>query len=154
YDPVTGYSGAEAAIYPALADEKTRADIYGRAPLEVAGEASAPACQEAAEVAWLLGAPFLVQIIEGAGDTIAHVVGGSLESSQEGRRLRDVGGRWTVDRPAEVVVAGVSGDPSRQDFATLANALACAARVVQSGGRIILLTQNTPQLGPAGKLIS
>jgi nickel-dependent lactate racemase len=153
YDTVTGYSGAEAAIYPALADEKARTDIYSRASLEVAGQSAAPACQEAAEVAWLLGAPFLVQIIEGTGDGIAHVVGGSLDSSAEGRRLLDQRWRRSIARPADLVVAGVSGDPGRQDFAILAQALASAARVVEAGGRIILLTQATPQLGTAGQLL-
>ena len=43
------------------------------------GEATWPARQEAEEVAWLLGAPFLVQLIEGSGEEIAHVIGGSLD---------------------------------------------------------------------------
>jgi nickel-dependent lactate racemase len=146
YDPVTGYSGAEAAIYPALSDTATRTEMYGRPSLAVPGEATWPARQEAAEVAWLLGAPFLVQLIEGAGEEIAHVIGGSLDSSEEGRRLLDQRWRWTVAEPAAVVLAAVSGDPCRHDFGTLAQALASAARIVEPGGRIVLLTQVKPDV--------
>jgi nickel-dependent lactate racemase len=153
YDPVTGYSGAEAAIYPALGDTATRSEVYGRPSLAVPGEATWPARQEAAEVAWLLGAPFLVQLIEGAGEEIAHVIGGSLDSSEEGRKLLDERWRSTVPEPADVVLAAVSGDPARHDFGTLAQALASAARVVQPGGRIVLLTQVKPQLNSSGDLL-
>lgn len=153
YDPVTGYSGAEAAIYPALGDTAIRTEMYGRPSLAVPGEATWPARQEAAEVAWLLGAPFLVQLIEGAGEEIAHVIGGSLDSSEEGRKLLDQRWRSTVPEPADLVLAAVSGDPARHDFATLAQGLASAARVVNAGGRIVLMTQVNPDLGPIGDLI-
>jgi hypothetical protein len=47
----------------------------------------------------------------------------------------------------------VSGDPARLGFAEMATAAASAARVVQSGGRIILLMRGATDLGPAGELI-
>jgi nickel-dependent lactate racemase len=153
YDAVTGYSGAEAAIYPALADTATRTEVYGRPSLAVPGDATWPARQEAAEVAWLLGAPFLVQLIEGAGEEIAYVLGGSLDSSEEGRKLLDQRWRSTVAEPADVVLASVSGDPARHDFGTLAQALASAARVVQPGGRIVLLSQVKPDAEATTELL-
>src|SRR5262249_23209537 len=72
FDPVLGYAGAEAALYPALSDEATRKAMLVRSPMEVPGATPWPVRQEACEVAWLLGAPFLVQVIEGPGDQIAH----------------------------------------------------------------------------------
>jgi len=152
YDPVLGYAGGESALYPILSDEATRADLFTKASLAVPS-AAWPARQEAVETAWLLGAPFLVQFIPGAGDALAHVVGGSLDASEEGRRLLDARWKQTVARPADLVIATVSGDPARHDFATLAQALANAARVVQPGGRIVLLTQAAPALGEAGELL-
>jgi hypothetical protein len=50
-------------------------------------------------------------------------------------------------------VAAVSGDPAGHTFADLAAALASAARVVQSGGRIVLLSQANPALGLEGDLL-
>jgi hypothetical protein len=88
-----------------------------------------------------------VQVIESAGDGVAHVVAGTTEASHEGQRLLDANWRRSVPRPADLVIAGISGDPSRHTFPVLAAALACAARVVQPGGRIALLSQAEPALG-------
>lgn len=151
YDPLLGYSGAAGAIYPALSDESTRLEMCGKLSLTTPGDAGSPVCQEAGEVAWLLGAPFLVQVIEGAGAELLHVVGGSMDSAAEGQRLLDARWRVTLDEPVRTVVAGVAGDPARHEFTDLARALACAARVVEAGGRIILLSQATPPLGPGAE---
>src|SRR5205823_7822271 len=62
-DPLL-YRGGAGLLYPALGDEATREELDG-------ARASAAALRrEAAEVAWLLGAPFLVQIVEGSADNI------------------------------------------------------------------------------------
>src|ERR1700682_636021 len=68
YDPVLGVSGCEGALYPTVSDEATLHDITDRVSLDPPGEDVWPLRKEAAEVAWLLGAPFVVQIIEGEGD--------------------------------------------------------------------------------------
>jgi hypothetical protein len=86
-------------------------------------------------------------VIESGGDGVAQVVAGTAESSHEGQRLLDASWRRSVPRPADLVIAAISGDPSRHTFADLAAALACAARVVKPGGRIALLTQAGPGLG-------
>jgi nickel-dependent lactate racemase len=153
YDPLLGYSGAAGAIYPALSDEATRQEMAGRLSLTVPGPTIWPVRQEAAEVAWLMGAPFLVQVIDGAGEAIAHVVGGSMDSAVEGQRLLDARWRLAVDGPVHTVVAGIGGDPARHGFADLAHAAACAARVVDERGRIVLLTQATPQLEAGAEML-
>ena len=51
------------------------------------------------------------------------------------------------------MVAGVGGNPLRHDFADLARALDCAARVVKPGGSIILLTRAKPELGRGLELL-
>jgi nickel-dependent lactate racemase len=153
YDPFLGYGGGEGALYPILSDEATRKEAFSRLNLAVPGATAWPLRQEAAEVAWLLGAPFLVQVIEGEGEEIAHIVGGTLGSSAEGQRLLDARWRESVVEPATTVVAGVSGDPARQDFADLARALANAARVVQPNGRIVLLTEVTPHTDAAVEML-
>src|SRR5262249_14928394 len=53
YDPVLGYAGAETALYPALADDVTRAAALTRPTLDAPGAILSPVRQEAAEVAWL-----------------------------------------------------------------------------------------------------
>ncbi len=153
YDPVLGYSGAEAALYPALADEAVLQESWERLSMAAPGAAPWPLRQEAAEVAWLLGMPFLVQVIEGAGSEVVHVVGGPIESSAEGVRLLDARWRVEVDEPADTVVVGVGGDPAAHRFADLARALGCASRVVKRGGKIVLLSGGEPALGEAAELL-
>jgi nickel-dependent lactate racemase len=153
YDPLLGYAGAEGAIYPALSDEATRQEMCGRLSLAAPEAAPWVVRQEAMEVAWLLGTPFMVQIVEGPGDKILHVVSGMADSVAEGQRLLDARWRVTVNEAADTVVASISGDPAQQDFGDLASALACAARVVKPEGQIVLLSRTQPALGPGAKLL-
>jgi nickel-dependent lactate racemase len=153
YDPLLGYSGSEGSLYPALSDEATQHEWLERLTMDAPGDNPWPIRQEAAEVAWLMGAPFMVQVIEGAGEEIAHVVGGVADSSLEGQRLLNARWRTAVEAPADTVVAGVSGDPAQHDFADLARAMACAARVVKPQGRIVVLSQAGPSFGPGGEIL-
>jgi nickel-dependent lactate racemase len=153
YDPALGYSGSEGTLYPALSDEATRQELAGQLSMAAPEEQAWPVRKEAAEVAWLLGAPFMVQVIEGPGEEVAHVLAGLADTGEEGQRLLNARWRVEVDRPADIVLAGVSTDPARQTFADLARALAVASRVVKPGGRIILLSGASPVLGPGADLL-
>jgi nickel-dependent lactate racemase len=153
YDPQVGISGAEIFLFPGLADESSQQDNAGKLSLDAPGSEPWPIRQEAAEVSWLLGAPFLVQVIEGAGGQIFHILGGPVDSSGEGQRLLDAVWRVEVDRPADIVVTAISGDSARHTWNDLAHAFSCAARVVKPGGRIVLLTDAQPELGPAAALM-
>jgi nickel-dependent lactate racemase len=153
YDPLLGYTGAEGALYPALSDEATRQEAWERLSMAAPEDGGWPLRREAVEVTWLVGAPFLVQVIEGAGSEVAHVLGGPVESSAEGQRLLDARWRVEVAGLANTVVVGVGGDPAGHRFADLAGALACAARVVKRGGRIVLLSGGAPALGEAARLL-
>jgi nickel-dependent lactate racemase len=153
YDPVLGYSGSEGSLFPALSDEGTRKELAARLTAKVPSEESWPVHKEAEEVAWLLGAPFMIQIIEGAGDEIIEVLGGLAESGPEGQRLLDARWRMTAERAADTVVAAISGDPAHHDFADLAQAFAAAARVVKAQGRIVLLSRASPALNRAADLL-
>jgi nickel-dependent lactate racemase len=153
YDPLLGYSGSEGALYPALCDESTRQELCSRLSMAAPAQVAWPVRQEAIEAAWLLGAPFIVQVIEGAGDEVLHVLAGMTDTAAEGERLLDARWRLTVAEPADVVLAGISGNPARHGFADLARALACAARVVKVGGRIVLLSQAQPHLGPGSAIL-
>jgi nickel-dependent lactate racemase len=147
YDPLLGYSGAEGALYPAMADDATRLEGCDQMSMAAPGPAPRPLQREAAEVAWHLGVPFLVQVIVGADSEIIHVLAGPVETSGEGQRLLDERWRVQVDVPADIVLAGMGGDPPRHGFDDLARAFACAARVVKPQGKIVLVSAAQPILG-------
>jgi nickel-dependent lactate racemase len=154
FDHLLGHAGAEGDLFPALADEETRTELLRKLNFHAPGNKPWPLRQEAVEIGWLLGTPFFVQLIAGTGDQLARVVAGVAEASQEGQRVLDACWRHTIPMPADLVIATVSGAPERQSFADLAAALACAARVVQPDGRIILLTRACPDLGPGGEVLT
>jgi hypothetical protein len=145
--------GAEGAIFPALADEEARIEFAARLAPEAPGTEPGRARREAIEVTWLLGQPFFVQCIAAAGDGIAHIVAGAVAACREGDRLLEASWKTTVPRRPDLVLAALSGDPGRHTFSDLALAAACAARVVQPGGRIVLLTEAGPPLGPGGEML-
>jgi nickel-dependent lactate racemase len=144
YDPVLGYAGAETALFPGLSDEETQHEIDVHLHLEPPGAKPWAVQRDACEVAWLLGAPFLVQVIEGTGTEIAHVVAGTAHASEKGKQLLDARWRLTGDKPADVVVASLVGDSARITFEDIAHAFFTATRVVKPGGRIALLCDAAP----------
>lgn len=148
HHPIHGATGGMSALFPTFSDEATL-----REQQAVRLESGTSPQQDAREVAWLLGAPFLVQFIEGAGDEVCHVIAGSMEAASEGRRLFEA--RWNVqiDNPPDMVIASLSGDPTRHDFAAFARAAAAAAQLVEPDGRIVLLTEATPTLGDGAEVL-
>jgi nickel-dependent lactate racemase len=154
FDAVLGYGGAEGAVYPALSDAATLREWEATATSHAPTGHARPARREAGEVSWLLGAPFYVQVIEGPGDDIVHVVGGPADTAAEGRRWVDRCWRATVSEPADVVLATMAGDPQRQTMADIARALCVAARVVRSDGAIALLSEAGPVSGEAFRRIT
>lgn len=153
YDPVSGYAGAESAIFPAMSNDETRAAFADAFSSDAPGGKPWPVRAEAAEILWLLGTPFLVQVIPGEGDTIQEVVAGLPDSGAEGVRRHDARWHGTVEDRPDTVIATVSGDPGRVSFADLARAAACAARVVRPGGRIAVLSAAAPPLGEGAELL-
>jgi len=148
YDACFGYAGAETALYPTLSDDATRQEFAAKFSQRPPGAKMRRAQAEAREMTWMSGAPFIVQVIEGAGDAIAHVIGGPLESSDAGQRLLDARWRVACANPADVVIASVTGDPALRTMDDLARAAFAAARVVRPGGSIVILSEVTPALGP------
>lgn len=152
YDSVLGYAGAEAAVFPALGDEEMRAAYHGQFHAEAPGGTPWPVRAEAAEIAWLLGTPFLVQVIEGSGGDVQEVVAGLPDSGAEGVRRQDARWRGSVGERPDTVVAVVPGGDGTT-FADLARAAMAAARVVAPDGRVVVLSSAAPPLGKGARLL-
>lgn len=149
YDPLLGRSGAESAIYPALADTDTMRSLVPKLAPQNGPDDEWPEQKEAAEVAWLLGSPFFVQVIQGSGDDIVQVVAGMADSSPDGAKLNDQVWKSKIAELADIAVVTLTGDPSRHDFAAIARAAATGARAVKPDGSVIILTEAESELGGA-----
>lgn len=150
YDSILGYGGGLSDLFPTFSDDATRAEYALKLSDAVPGVRARPVWQEIGEIGWLLGMPFLLQVVEGHGDDILHVRGGLAELvTNEGHRLLDQEWRVTLAEAPELVIATITGDPARQRFGDVTMALAAAARVVQPGGRIVVLSRVGGDLGPS-----
>ena len=153
YDPTFGFAGAEAAIYPGLANPEAVAETVGAFSTKPPGTKPAPARGAADEVATLLGSPVFVQVIEGFGDSIREVVATLAANSTDGAARQDDYWRATVPAQADLVVATISGDPGRVTFLDLARAAAVGSRVVTPGGRVAVVCDAAPALQEGAELI-
>ncbi len=153
YDPLLGYAGGEASLYPLFSDHDTRRAMSVRLTMKAATSAVTEVRAEAAEIAWLLGSPIFIQVIEGSGDDIAGICAGLSDTSGDGVKLLDERWRYTIPAPADVVVTGLAGRSARHDFATLARAVTAMSRAVKPDGIIIVLSEAEPQFGEGMELL-
>jgi hypothetical protein len=138
FDPRFGYAGAEVAVFPTLSNAETQKEFVASDRDAVADRA------EAATIAWHLGAPFFVQVIEGAGDTVAEVVAGLAGATEEGMRRQDAHWRTGVTGKADLVIVTAGGPAT---FDELTAALTVGRRVLSRDGRLALLTAVGPEIG-------
>ena len=153
FDPKLGYSGAAAFLFPQFSDAETIAAYPKEFSTAKRPEEPNPLRVEAKEILKLLGAPFLVQVIEGYGDSIAEVLVGLPTSTTDG--VASLKKRWLarVERKADLVIAAVAGSADRIDFRDLATAAATARRALGAGGQLVLLTTAAPPLDDSGDLL-
>jgi nickel-dependent lactate racemase len=149
YDALFGYSGGIEAVYPDLADAASVRNLVARLSPQTLPDGSWPLRAEAAEVAWLLGAPFFIQVIEGTGEDVDGLIAGFADQSVKGENQLNQRWKISASEPADTVVVALGGDPERHDFAALARAAVAGARAVKEDGTVIILSEADPELGPA-----
>jgi nickel-dependent lactate racemase len=146
YDPLFGYGGAEGFLFQKFCNQEITDSLTRDFSLDEPDSETFPLREEAIEVGWLLGSPFLVQVIEGSQHSIAGIIAGLLETATDGNRLLDDFWRVAFTERVGAVIATLTGDPNRIGFEEVARAAAMASRVVRSGGIIAILTEAELQL--------
>ena len=152
HDRAFGYRGPWSVVFPCMSDRETLRDAR-KGNVGSPGEASRPpersVLNEFFEVNWLLGTQFHIGILPGA-DGLLEVFAGR-EVTVRDRSIESLNRLWTFQAPAraEVVVGGV-GCPGRlSTIEDLADAFATAMKLVQHGGKIILLSRASGPIGPS-----
>src|SRR5262249_33172910 len=144
FDPILGYSGPWSLIFPGLSDLATMQTHRSR--FRAADDADEKKRNradrdETFEVSWLLGSQFHVGVVAAARGLIEVVAGREASVFERGVALLDEQWTFRPDSRAEIVVAGVGQPGSLTSLESLAEGLATATRLVQHGGKIILLSQ-------------
>lgn len=157
YDTRLGYAGAAGVLFPGLCETETAEATRPHFSLAPANHGAWKLRHEAEEVAYLLGAPFFLQVIEGSGNDILHIIGGSLGSVHHAHKLLDAAWHVVADEPADLVIASISGTTEgatiEGDFDDLAHAALNASRLVRPSGRLVVLTDIDPSLGPSMEIV-
>ena len=152
YDPIMGYRGPWSVIFPELSERAAIDAHRGRfraLALESAMARAGASLDESFEVSWLLGCQFHMGVVPGSSGLVTVVAGKENAVREQG--IASVDSSWTLEAEsrAELVVVGigVQGMPATID--DLAEGLATACRLVQHGGKIVLLSRAEGAVGPA-----
>jgi nickel-dependent lactate racemase len=144
-----GYFGVNATLYPTFSDAATL-DRYYATDGELSNDDISRRCQEADEIAWLLGVLLTIQVVPAAAGSVLHVVAGKTESvERRGGALCKSAWQFEIPRRAQLVVAAIDGGEDQQTWDNVGRAIAAAARVVVDDGAIALCTDLATPPGPA-----
>jgi hypothetical protein len=152
YDWDLGYRGPWSVLFPGLSDRETMRALRDR-PISPGGdgarEQATARLDEALEVSWLLGTQFHLGLVPAAAGLLESIAG--RDTSVRDRGITALEQHWTFRAPAraEVVVVGVGRPGTAATLADLAGALTTATRLVQHGGKIIVLSRATGAIGPS-----
>jgi hypothetical protein len=111
--------------------------------------------RETGEAGWLIGVPMIVEVIPGAGDTVAQVLAGEPQvvATQSAERARQ---RWwyRISHRVSLVIATVTSRHSGQQWDDIGRAVAMAGALLDDGGALAICSNLYKPPGPSlGRLI-
>lgn len=144
-----GGCGAFDSLFPAFAGAEA-VDRYHTPAGHDSTEAHDDMARETNEAGWLIGAPLVISVVPGAGESVAQVVAGdpTAVTLRSNEICRD---RWAFRAPqrANLVIANVGGGSSAQTWTNVGRALAAAERLVGEDGAIAICTNLEEPPGPS-----
>jgi nickel-dependent lactate racemase len=144
-----GFRGVHSPIFPAYSDQRTQLRFRTVDALGSAADRKG-LVQEVANVGWLLGVSFTIQVVPGPGARVLHVLAGHVDAvRRRSRELYEAAWRFTAPRRASLVVASIEGGTAQQTWQNVGRALGCAERLVEEGGAIALCCELAGEPGPA-----
>jgi hypothetical protein len=153
FDSRLGVRGGASSFYPQLAD-RAAAELFRRdAHPELAADSPRPLRDLVDEVGWLLGTQFVAGVIPESAGSGPQVLAGDPQAVLEAAR-REVAATLHVEvaEPVELVAVSIPGGTSL-GWKQLGLALEQAARVVEPGGRIVVVADLAEPQGPAATML-
>lgn len=152
FDPAEGPRVSSSVLFPCLSDQQTLDDYRSSLPGDsrIAQSASPTAWgDESTEVGWLLGAQFSIGLIAGVSGFSEVLAGLSATVEKQGRESLERGWAFQVDSAAELVVAGIGRPGQPTSLQDLVTGMTMASRLVQQGGKLVVLSRAQGEVGPA-----
>lgn len=148
FDPLLGYRGTNSVLYPGLSNVEAIKSAIGQGHVELSPHDQRPLRQLIDEIAWLLGIQFCVQVVPGDSQGIVSAMAGSLEGVFA-RCREQLDDAWLIEMPerVETVLVAISDDLCGHGWSQLGRAVATARRLVNPGGRIVILSQLAEEPG-------
>jgi nickel-dependent lactate racemase len=131
-------SGVYDSLYPRFSDTQT-IERFRTPPGTEASAARTHRTRETDEAGWLIGVPLVLEVVPGAGESVAHVIAGDphavAETAEQLSREQ-----WELRSPqrASLVIATVTGTAESQNWNNVARALAATERLVAEGGAVAI----------------
>jgi len=152
FDPMLGYRGPWSVLFPGMSDRETIQAYRGALwdeDEDLPRLRSGVGLDESFEVSWLLGTPFHLGLVPGASG-LAEAVAGRDTSVRE-RGIASLVRHWAfhADSRAELVVVGIGRPGPATNLESLGEGLATACRLVQHGGKIVVLSRASGDAGPS-----
>lgn len=140
-----GYGGGRKSILPGICGEET---IRHNHALLLSANAKTgvldgnPVHEDMVEAAELAKTDFVLNVVtNGKGELVRAFAGDLRQAFSEGVKLVDEMFRCTVDRRADIVVAGAGGNPADTSLFQAYKAVDSALEVVKRGGVIVLVAE-------------
>ncbi len=148
YDPILGYRGGASVFYPGLSTVDAMRTSIGLGHSELSPRELRPKRLFVDEVAWLMGVQFAVQLIASDGAGVCEVLAGGAEFTHHKSKER-LDHHWLIslsERVSTVVVA-VTHDAEGHGWYQLGRAIEVARQLVESDGKIIVLSEISEEPG-------
>lgn len=154
FDPVLGIRGTSSVLYPGLSNVEAIRRSLGISHQELSPSHSRPLRQLVDEIAWLMGIQFSVQVTPASNREPFRVVAGNCETVYEECKA-ELHHNWFISMPERVhtVVVAISDDIAGHGWQQLGAALNCAQRLVEVGGKIIVLSEIKEQPGEGIRIL-
>ena len=131
-------SGVYDSLYPRFSDTQT-IERFRTPPGTDTSAARTHRTRETDEAGWLIGVPMVLEVVPGAGESVAHVIAGDPHAvAEKAEQLSRE--QWEVRSPqrASLVIATVTGTAESQNWNNVARALAATERLVAEGGAVAI----------------
>ncbi len=154
FDSLLGYRGTTSVLYPGLSTVDAMRSAVGQGHLELGPSDQRPLRQLVDEIAWLMGIQFCVQVIAAGSSGITGALAGSLEAVFK-RCREQLDDQWMISMPerVETVIVAVSNDAGGHGWSQLGQAVATARQLVNSDGRIVILSELSEEPGDGVSLL-